>query len=189
MRQEIEREPDDQLLGDQLLGEVELPKKVLLVPYVPGVSDRLHTIANRYQVPSWYSYSGKLGDSFSGNYKDRQHVSKTRNSVYEVVCSCGVRYIGQSYRNLKVRIAEHRNLAHSESSLSSHLRNGPGHQLLHNRTLPLVKEKQNFRRKLLESLMILHTPHKICNAGPSLEVSDMWYACQPRLRAALAGDV
>ncbi|MCP3686145.1 MAG: hypothetical protein GY861_26150, partial [bacterium] len=112
-----------QQLGEPLV-DAQLPKKVMLIPYIPGVSDMLRTIANRYEIPSWFSYSGKLGDGFSGNYKDMQHVSKLRNTVYEAMCGCGNRYIGESYRNHKVRIAEHKNIRHSQSSLSEHLRIG-----------------------------------------------------------------
>ncbi len=174
----------DEQLGD-LLADAQLPRKVMLIPYIPGVSDMLRTIANRYEIPSWFSYSGKLGEGFSGNYKDMQHVSKLRNTVYEAMCSCGNRYVSESYHNLKVRIAEPKG-CHSQSALSLHLCIGYAHTLLSNRILPMLQEKHTFRRKVLESLIIQNSPNVLCNQGLSTEISDMWFGCQRRLRAVLA---
>ncbi len=73
------------------------PRRILLIPYVPGISDKLRTVARRYELPVWYSYPGKLGDGFSSVYKDSTHPSKIRHAVYEAICSCGQRYVGKSY--------------------------------------------------------------------------------------------
>ncbi len=146
--------------------------KVLVVPYVPGVCDRLRTIANRYQVSSWFSYPGRLGDGFTAGYKDPVHQSKLQNSVYEAMCCCGRRYVGETSRNLKVRVTEH-NSGNSWSALSLHLQSGQEHSLISNHTQTLIHEKHCIRRKLLESLVILHVPHNLCNTRPLLNVSDM----------------
>ncbi len=171
------------------LGENVVPKKVLLVPYVSGVSEKLRRIAARYQISTWYSYSGKLGDSFKAAYKEGTHISKSRNMVYEMSCSCGTKYVGESCRNLKVRMAEHCDLKHSSSVLSNHLKIGNAHQLLENSTQILTQERQIWKRKLLESLLILNNPQPLCNSRPSTEVSNMWCACELRLHCVLGGNV
>ncbi len=163
---------------------VEKPKRTLIIPYVPGVSDQLRTIARRFEVPVWFSYSGKLGDGLSSTYKDKQHESKQRYAVYEAVCSCNKRYIGESLRNLKVRIMEHKSI-HSESALAVHLRIGYAHNLLPNLTRTIFKEKQYFKRKILESLVILNYPDLLCNKGPSTNISEMWDGCREKIRLAL----
>ncbi len=106
---------DDQIVNRQM------PRKVLLVLYVPGVSDRLRVVARRYGIPVWFSYAGRLGDGFSSAYKEKAHRSKLRYSIYEAMCTCGQWYVGESYHNLKVRLAEHSNIRHSGSALSAHL--------------------------------------------------------------------
>ncbi len=131
-----------------------------------------------------FSYSGKLGDGLSSAYKERTHESKQRHSVYEAVCSCNKRYIGESLRNVKVRIMEHKSI-HSESALAIHLRIGYAHNLLPNLTRTVIKEKQLFRREILESLVILNYPDLLCNKGPSTNISDMWYGCREKMRLAL----
>ncbi len=75
---------------------VENLRRTLIILYIPGVSDQLRMIARRYQIPVWFSYSGKLGDGLSSAYKERTHESKQWHSVYEAVCSCNQRYIGES---------------------------------------------------------------------------------------------
>ena len=58
------------------------------------------------------------------NNKDKNtHRSKV---VYKGDCSCGVDYIGETVRNLAVRIAEHSNPAHT-SEPAKHLRENPSH--------------------------------------------------------------
>ena len=58
------------------------------------------------------------------NNKDKNtHRSKV---VYKGVCSCGVDYIGETVRNLAVRIAEHSNPSHT-SEPAKHLQENPSH--------------------------------------------------------------
>ncbi len=158
---------------------------VLLVPYIPGLSDKLRNVAQRYNVKTWFSFRGRLGDGFSSTYKDQVHFSKSRHAVYKAVCSCGREYIGESERNLKVRILEHES-ANSCTSLSNHLRISKAHVLESNRTQLLMYEKHWMRRKLLESMSILHNPTALCNVGLSTEVSDMWFGCSHCIRTYIA---
>ncbi len=130
------RNIEDHLDLDMQVPVERVPKKVLLIPYIPGISDRLKIIAHRNGVRSWYSYSGRIGDGLSATYKDRVHVSKQRHAVYKASCICGILYIGETDRNLKVRISEHKN-ATSVSSLSENLRigrrfEGSAHRLAYN---------------------------------------------------------
>ncbi len=162
----------------------DIPKRALIIPYISGISDQLRTVAKRYQIPVWYTYTGKIGDGFSASYKEKVPEAKQRHAIYEAVCTCNQRYIGESFRNLKVRINEHQSV-HSSSALSKHLQLGGWHKLLPNLTRTVIREKQKYRRKILESLVILNYPDILCNMGPSTNISDMWFGCRDRLRQAL----
>ncbi len=83
-----------------------------------------------------------------------------------------------------MHIAEHLSV-HSTSTLSKHLQIGYAHNLLPNLTRTVIKEKQKWRRKILESLAILNYPDILCNAGLSTNISEMWFGCTSRLRLAL----
>ncbi len=182
---EIHEEPDQEMQEENVVGDLRRSRNVLLIPYVKGVSDQLRNIANRFGIRSWFSFSGKLGNGFSATYKNQLHQSKLRNAVYRAVCTCGRGYIGETERNVKVRLLEHKSTT-STSSLSQHLAITMAHQLDANRTAIVSKEKHVFRRKLLESLFICNTPTAICNRGPSLRLSDMWFTCEPKIRTCVA---
>ena len=65
-------------------------------------------------------------------------------------CSCGVDYIGETVRNLAVRIAEHSNPAHT-SEPAKHLRENPSHAF----TWRVLSSAQTFqKRRIVEGLMI-----------------------------------
>ncbi len=165
----------------------ERKKKTLLIPYLPGISDKLRSIANRYDLKSWFSFGGRISENFAANFKDRVPESKTKYSVYKAKCTCGQRYIGESERNLKLRLEEHKT-ANSNSSLSTHLSIGWGHLLDMDSTEIIARERYSQRRKLLESMAILHSSHPVINTGPSLQFSDMWSATVPSIRSALLLD-
>ena len=82
------------------------------------------------------------------NNKDKNtHRSK---AVYKGDCSCGVDYIGETVRNLAVRIAEHSNPAHT-SEPAKHLRENPSHAF----TWRVLSSAQTFhKRRIVEGLMI-----------------------------------
>ena len=80
--------------------------------------------------------------------KDKNiHRSKV---VYKGDCSCGVDYIGETVRDLAVRIAEHSNPAHT-SEPAKHLRENPSHAF----TWHVFSSAQTFhQRRIVEGLMI-----------------------------------
>ena len=82
------------------------------------------------------------------NNKDKNtHRSKV---VYKGDCSCCVDYIGETVRNLAVRIAEHSNPAHT-SEPAKHLRENPSHAF----TWRVLSSAQTFhKRRIVERLMI-----------------------------------
>ncbi len=166
---------------------VQERKKILLVPYLPGISDKLRTIANRYEIKSWFSYGGQVCDNFAGNFKGRVPESKSKYCVYKANCTCGQKYIRESERNLKLCLIDH-TTENSNSSLSTHLRIGSGHTLDMDSTKIIAHERHSKRRKLLESMAILHSSHPVINTSLSLEYSEMWSASLPSIRSALLLD-
>ncbi len=83
-----------------------LRRPTMIIPFLPGISGILKTIATDNDVQTWYTYPGKLLDQFN-QHRCRVHVSKRKYSVYCTQCICGLQYVGESNRNLKVCLAEH----------------------------------------------------------------------------------
>ncbi len=75
--------------------------------------------------------------------------------------------------------------ATSISALSEHLRIGYAHSFEANRTEVVAFEKNLRRRKIVESLAILHKTEHLCNTGLSTDISDMWAACLAHVQMTL----
>ncbi len=86
---------------------------------MPGISDQLKTIATSFGIKTWFTFPGKLLE-LSTEYRGRQHASKSQNVVYCCTCRCGHQYVGETGRNLKVRLSEHLHPS-SNSAFSEHL--------------------------------------------------------------------
>ncbi len=130
---------------------------------------------NRFGISTWYSYPGRPLDRFT-EHRGHTLISKSRNMVYCCQCSCGIQYIGQSFRNLKVRVSEHL-LRNSRSAVSVHIRQNPGHFLATQNTVIIACEQNNLRRKLMESICFKRKAKMLCNTGLSLELLAIWNLC------------
>ncbi len=175
--QHLDEDPEIEQLGN-------LPRRPILVsPYFPGVSEKLKRISGKFDLPCWHTYPGKISDRFTV-YRGRLHPSKIQNSVYCTTCTCGLQYVGESNRNLKVRLAEHFSKS-SNSALSHHLQSSR-HKPEMKDTNILAQERNTFKRKILESLCIHNKSARMCNSGPSTELSSIWKSCAPVLKKELA---
>ena len=72
-------------------------------------------------------------------YKDRQSLLHSSGVVYQLTCSCGQNYIGQTKRNLITRLNEHRTCEDSE--VCKHLLNNPSHVI--NFDSPKILDRSN----------------------------------------------
>ncbi len=156
----------------------------IILPYLLGIGDRLRQIANKYNVRTWYTFPGKTADLFNA-YRGKLHKSKSRYSVYQAHCSCGLRYVGETNCNLKVHICEHlKNSSHS--ALAKHLKfekqrypqTGQEHSVVFKDTQILAAEKNTLKRKIIESLIITSKAPRLCNEGPSIDLAPIWGICQ-----------
>ncbi len=131
------------------------------------------------------SYGGKLQERVS-KFKDHLHSSKCRHSVYSVACRCGCRYIGESGRNLKIRIHEH-SLSSSRSAISLHVNSaGMGHEILGESTMLISQEKNLRKWKFMESIGIKAKAQRLCNTGGSMQVSGVWNVGLPAVTRDLS---
>ncbi len=158
----------------------------LVIPYIPGISDQLKRIAEEYEINTWFTYPGSAMDQFTV-YRGRLPVSKVQHSIYRCMCSCGTTYVGESLRNLKVRVSEHLH-ASSKSSFSDHLQNYRHRPALKD-TVVLSREKNTVKRKLIESICIAHFSKekeaKQCNSGLSSDIPAIWQICTRRIERQL----
>ncbi len=150
---------------------------MMFIPFVPTLGDKLKKLAAQYGIVTRFAYPGRLNDIFT-SFRGRSHLSKHQDSVYCVNCSCGLQYIGESSRNLKVRLAEHIKNS-SQSAFTYHLLNNDSamHKPVFKDTMVLARETNTTKRKVLESLCIQTKKAKVCNNGTSVNLSPVWSMC------------
>ncbi len=157
-------------------------RPTLVIPYVKGLGENLQKIAREANCSTWWKYPGRASDRFAA-FKGQIHQSKAMNMVYCTECECGLKCIGESSRNLKVRLHEHLH-GSSKSTLSAHFldhKNLTGHKPAFQNTTVLAREQNSRKRKLTESICIKFKPALLCNSGVSMEMPGAWDVCIPGL--------
>ncbi len=158
------------------------------------MSERLRSIGNRFGLCTWFTYPGRSMDMFT-RFRGRVHASKAQDVVYWTECTCGVAYIGETNRNLKVRLVEHLRRS-SSSAFTAHIKpdnwnkstssiQSNQHQPALRNTVIMACESNNFKRKLLESICIACKAPRLCNTGPSIDMPTVWNACQSHVAKEL----
>ncbi len=173
------------MLVEELLGGSQL-----CCPYVPSLSERLRSSAARFGIRTWFTYGEKLAENFSGGYKDKYHISKACFSVYSLACQCGTRYVGESRRNLKIRVNEHKQRT-SKSALSLHVHEDreeqDGDHQIQEDSATVITQERNLRKcRFIESACIKVKAARLCNNGPSVYMSDIWNPTIARLARSLS---
>jgi len=98
-------------------------KKVIVFPYIKPITEMMTSTINKSQHIIGYRCLNKL-NKFIKTHKDREPRSSNNNKViYKISCkNCDVTYVGQTKRQLKTRLKEHKNnirLDHSKHSVVS----------------------------------------------------------------------
>lgn len=80
-------------------------KVFVKVPYVPGVSEKIAKLLRPKDIVIAHS-SSRLRNRLV-HVKDRVDPGKRKGAIYQISCSCGSTYIGESGRPKNVRLKEH----------------------------------------------------------------------------------
>ena len=85
----------------------EIMKNNNNIPYIKGTSESIKRICEQYNIRVTY---GKFNTLKSVLTKVKPPIDKlhTKNCVYNIVCTCGMTYTGETKRPLTVRIEEHK---------------------------------------------------------------------------------
>ncbi len=62
---------------DALWDHAKPRKRIMISPFVPGLSEKLQVVAGKYGLSSWHTYPGKLADLFTA-HRGRPPISKTQ---------------------------------------------------------------------------------------------------------------
>ena len=91
----------------------EKPTGTALIPYAPGISEKLRT-GNKYDITTAYRSLITLRSILTETRPPNQ-TQKSKNCIYNIPCECGKRYIGETCRPLQTRVNNNNNNKHNHS--------------------------------------------------------------------------
>jgi len=87
----------------------EKPLTTVVIPYVKGLSEKIRRINSKYNIRTAFKNNTDLRKMLT-HIKPKNEEQELKNAVYNIPCSCGKNYYGQTSRPTKIRIDEHKKL-------------------------------------------------------------------------------
>jgi len=105
--------------SDLVATDSNIDKKILVLPYVQPLSEFISSNINKSKASIGFRCLNKLS-RFIRVQKDRDCASFKNNVVYKISCkNCDATYVGQTKRQLRTRIREHKNNLKQDQSKHS----------------------------------------------------------------------
>ncbi|KAJ8684157.1 hypothetical protein QAD02_019949 [Eretmocerus hayati] len=135
----------------------------VVIPYIKNFSERIKRILSRHDIHTIFKSNNKF-DEFIRLGKDKLNHEDRTHVVYELNClQCPKSYVGQTKRQLKKRVKEHRNNLTSSSQepnvLSLHKIEHEGHDFDWNNPNILDTEPHYTKRTISEMFRIQLNNH------------------------------
>ncbi len=167
------REPSDDDDND-----TEKPP-IAFLPYVAGVSERIRKVCWDFNIRMVFR-SGPTLCNLLTKAKDSLPINKQSNVVYEVPCTYGKVYIGETQCRLGTRIKEHKDACVKNLTDKSAIAK---HTWTNDHPINWAKTKRAMELVLKESLSIRTTPEDTCfNRDSGYELPDCWIAMYKKLK-------
>ena len=148
----------------------EQRKFFIRLPFLGDPSNRLlesiNSCLNKLKLGSIKIELLHTFSRLEGNFKfiDKQPKHLLNGVVYQVACSCNLRYIGETKRCLKVRFEEHcKTKGTNMTEVGKHLAESPGHTVSFEDVKILSFESHTTKRGILESIFIQESKFKLLN--------------------------
>ena len=107
--------------------------------------------------------------------KDRDPLERRSNVIYQVPCSCGRVYIGETKRALETRIKEHKTATRRGETMKSAIAEHAWkehHVILWDETKVLDQAKNNTALLIKEALYICLSDTQLINRDEGVTISD-----------------
>ena len=135
--------------------------KYIKTPYIKGVSEKISKILKPHNIKLAMKPTCNI-KSIVSHVKDKIEILENNSTVYKIPCaSCNANYIGETSRQLKIRINEHRKNVqqnYDRSQIVQHVNNN-NHRMNWDEVEILSKSKNTKSRKILESIHSNVTPN------------------------------
>jgi len=148
------------------------------VPYITSVSEKFKNIINNHIARvSFYSIN-KLS-SFIKPQKDRLSKLSNMNVVYRIGCKdCDASYVGQTSRQLKTRISEHKNHIKRKTSTHSVITE---HRMQRSHefdweNVEILDAERNYSKRLISEMINIKCQNESINLQMDTESLDRAYS-------------
>jgi hypothetical protein len=154
--------------------EQDKPASRLTIPYIAGTSEKIARILRKYDVATRFNCVAKIRNVVPGPKDQIPH--ELYEGVYEIPCSCGKSYVGETCRGMATRIKEHARAMKQKqfdlSAIAEHAWSEAGHTINFDRAKLLAKESRYYPRQIREALEIHKT--KNFNRDHGYPISNAW---------------
>ena len=109
------------------------------------------------------------------NVKNRPTAERVKGVVYQVKCSCGSTYVGETGRTLELHLKEHQRAVKSRQTtnrIAVHA-NNTHHSILWDSAEVISRETHWHKRKVQEALCIPRTDNTM-NLDQGLQLNPIW---------------
>ena len=153
----------------------EKPTATVSLPYSRGLSEKIRRICGRYNIRTVFRSDTTLRRTLT---KVRPPTPKehTKNCIYDIPCSCGRSYKGETSRPLSVRLEEHRKATIRGETLRSgvaeHAWSEGDHRPAWHEATIIDREPHWKVRKIKEAAHMALANNPI--SKPSIDISPIW---------------
>lgn len=154
--------------------ELAPPEGLAFLPYSKGITDKIGHVLRRYSIKTVFRTNETLGNGFR-SAKDQ--ISNLKSAgIYNIPCSCGSNYIGQTGRSIELRLREHKgDCKHkriTKSAVAEHT-GLTGHKMDFDNARVLARVPHYFPRIIREAIEIEKQPNNI-NREDGFRLSKAW---------------
>ncbi|MGL5622491.1 GIY-YIG nuclease family protein, partial [Cetobacterium sp.] len=157
-----------------------------VIPYRRNTSEAIRRVLNQYKIRVTFQATNTLGRMLV-HLKDPLESMQHSNCVYMLKCSdCDACYVGQTARQLGVRMKEHERCTHtlpktpeewkkieSDSAIALHAIVS-GHTLDVQKTRILKQGFKSFKHRLTTETLLINTTANVVNRSEGAELSPIW---------------
>ena len=161
--------------GDSNSQQAETPVRTVSLPYTKGLSEKIQRICQKYNIRTIFKSNNTLRGQLC-RVKPPNSTGNTKNCIYNIPCSCGKSYTGETGRPLSVRLEEHRKATIrgevEKSGMAEHAWSNGDHRPAWDETKIIGREQHWKIRKIKEAVHMALDANSI--SKPSAEISPIW---------------
>ena len=159
--------------SDRTSNNAEERDKIICFPYIKGLSENLERLCHQLDIKFVFK-SNRTLRSLLTKVKTKTRKEKIKGVVYRIGCSCGKTYIGETGRNLDIRLKEHKRavkMDNQNNGIAVHV-NKTLHDIEWNNAEILEQESNWTKRKVKEALHIKE--HTTMNLDQGVQINTIW---------------